>query len=130
MWSYNKQLKKTSQTHVGTFIHHVYLNYLVVRLHRIDLIAVGDVQTQELLTELEEVVETLPFTSLDRDLQTEISLALQPIRSENSQLRRRLRIANQQLRQIQLQAQAKESSQSGVSLEGWQCFLCYITITS
>ncbi|XP_011680994.2 uncharacterized protein LOC105446194 [Strongylocentrotus purpuratus] len=92
------------------------LKYITKELHSANM-KIGDVQTQELLTELEEVVETLPFTSLDRDLQTEISLALQPIRSENSQLRRRLRIANQQLRQIQLQAQAKENSQSGVSLE-------------
>ncbi|XP_041474455.1 uncharacterized protein LOC121423197 [Lytechinus variegatus] len=92
------------------------LRYITKELHCAN-IKIGDVQTQELLSELEEVIETLPFTSLDRDLQTEISLALQPIRSENSQLRRRLRIANQQLRQIQLQIQTKESSQSGVSLE-------------
>ncbi|XP_071505271.1 uncharacterized protein [Diadema antillarum] len=92
------------------------LQYLTREL-RTATMATADMQTQDLLSELEEVVETLPYTSLGRDLQTEVSLALQPMRSENSQLRRKLRLASQQLRQLELQAQGKGSDQSGVSFE-------------
>ncbi|XP_072180777.1 uncharacterized protein [Diadema setosum] len=92
------------------------LQYLTREL-RTATMATADMQTQDLLSELEEVVETLPYTSLGRDLQTEVSLALQPMRSENSQLRRKLRLASQQLRQLELQAQGKGADQSGVSFE-------------
>ncbi|XP_036401710.1 coiled-coil domain-containing protein 14 [Megalops cyprinoides] len=50
-----------------------------------------------LVTEVEQNVCTLPAVVGNTSIQAEIALSLQPLRSENAQLRRRLRIVNQQL---------------------------------
>ncbi|KAG7464089.1 hypothetical protein MATL_G00183560 [Megalops atlanticus] len=50
-----------------------------------------------LVTEVEQNISTLPAVVGNTSIQAEIALALQPLRSENAQLRRRLRIVNQQL---------------------------------
>ena len=60
-------------------------------------------------------MDTLQY--LPPDLQAEVGLALQPLRSENSQLRRRLRIANQQIRQLE-QRKDKENDCPLVDVEG------------
>ena len=78
-------------------------------------LSVEDTDVQRLLTEIEECLDTLQY--LPPDLQTEIGLALQPLRSENSQLRRRLRIANQQIRRLE-KGEDKENVEPPVDVEG------------
>ncbi|XP_044293884.1 coiled-coil domain-containing protein 14 isoform X2 [Varanus komodoensis] len=51
-----------------------------------------------LLDEVEDTVSLFPAAVGSTNVQAEIALALQPLRSENAQLRRRLRILNQQLK--------------------------------
>lgn len=58
-----------------------------------------DTEVQRLIAELEESVCLLPAAVGTTSLHADIALALQPLRSENAQLRRRLRILNQQLRE-------------------------------
>ncbi|XP_016055430.1 PREDICTED: coiled-coil domain-containing protein 14 isoform X2 [Miniopterus natalensis] len=68
-----------------------------------------DSEIQRLITELEACISLLPATSGNTDIQVEIALAMQPLRSENAQLRRQLRILNQQLRE---QGKTKKASGS------------------
>uniref|UniRef100_A0A2K5Q5S7 Coiled-coil domain containing 14 n=1 Tax=Cebus imitator TaxID=2715852 RepID=A0A2K5Q5S7_CEBIM len=56
-----------------------------------------DSEIQRLVTEMEACISILPAVSGNTDIQVEIALAMQPLRSENAQLRRQLRILNQQL---------------------------------
>ena len=79
-----------------------------------------DMEIKRLITEMQECMDTLQY--LPPDLQAEIGLALQPLRSENSQLRRRLRIANQQIRRLE-QAPDKENVAASVDVEGTLCCL-------
>ncbi|KAE8581649.1 hypothetical protein XENTR_v10024875 [Xenopus tropicalis] len=58
----------------------------------------GDGEAFRLITELEHSLDLLPAVVGSTNIHAEIALALQPLRSENAQLRRRLRIVNQQLR--------------------------------
>ncbi|XP_043930852.1 coiled-coil domain-containing protein 14 [Protopterus annectens] len=58
-----------------------------------------DSEVIRLINELEESVGLLPAVVGSTNVQAEIALALQPLRSENAHLRRRLRILNQQLRE-------------------------------
>ncbi|KAL5005634.1 hypothetical protein ScPMuIL_016792 [Solemya velum] len=55
-----------------------------------------DVELNRLVREVDQSVNTIPHLNLN--LRTEVDLALQPLRTENCHLRRRLRIINQQLR--------------------------------
>ncbi|KAL2302171.1 hypothetical protein Nmel_009588, partial [Mimus melanotis] len=59
----------------------------------------GDSEMLRLMSEIEGSISLLPAVVESTNLQAEIALALQPLRSENAQLRRRLRILNQQLRE-------------------------------
>ncbi|CAH2305001.1 Hypothetical predicted protein [Pelobates cultripes] len=59
----------------------------------------GHGEAMHLMNELEHNVSLLPGVLGRTNVQAEIALALQPLRSENAQLRRRLRILNQQLRE-------------------------------
>ncbi|XP_030909329.1 coiled-coil domain-containing protein 14 isoform X2 [Melopsittacus undulatus] len=56
-----------------------------------------DLEMLRLMSEIEDCVSSLPAVVGSTNVQAEIALALQPLRSENAQLRRRLRILNQQL---------------------------------
>uniref|UniRef100_A0A8C8B5K5 Coiled-coil domain containing 14 n=1 Tax=Otus sunia TaxID=257818 RepID=A0A8C8B5K5_9STRI len=56
-----------------------------------------DSEMLRLMSEIEDCVALLPAVVGSTNIQAEIALALQPLRSENAQLRRRLRILNQQL---------------------------------
>ncbi|XP_010179805.1 PREDICTED: coiled-coil domain-containing protein 14 [Mesitornis unicolor] len=56
-----------------------------------------DSEVLRLMTEIEDCISLLPAVVGSMNIQAEIALALQPLRSENAQLRRRLRILNQQL---------------------------------
>ncbi|XP_008568126.1 PREDICTED: coiled-coil domain-containing protein 14 [Galeopterus variegatus] len=58
-----------------------------------------DSEIQRLITEVEACVSMLPAVSVSTDIEVEIALAMQPLRSENAQLRRQLRILNQKLRE-------------------------------
>ncbi|KFP17646.1 Coiled-coil domain-containing protein 14, partial [Egretta garzetta] len=56
-----------------------------------------DSEMLRLMSEIEDCISLLPAVAGSMHIQAEIALALQPLRSENAQLRRRLRILNQQL---------------------------------
>ncbi|NXI76529.1 CCD14 protein, partial [Rhipidura dahli] len=70
----------------------------------------GDSEMFRLMSEIEDSVSLLPAVAGSTNIQAEIALALQPLRSENAQLRRRLRILNQQLREQE--SSEKTSGQS------------------
>ncbi|KAM6397118.1 coiled-coil domain-containing protein 14 isoform 2-T2 [Pluvialis apricaria] len=57
----------------------------------------NDSEMLRLMSEIEDCISLLPAVVGSTNIQAEIALALQPLRSENVQLRRRLRILNQQL---------------------------------
>ncbi|XP_048165939.1 coiled-coil domain-containing protein 14 isoform X1 [Corvus hawaiiensis] len=59
----------------------------------------GDSEMLRLMSEIEDSISLLPAVVGSMTVQAEIALALQPLRSENARLRRRLRILNQQLRE-------------------------------
>ncbi|NXS29156.1 CCD14 protein, partial [Pomatostomus ruficeps] len=69
-----------------------------------------DSEMLRLMSEIEDSVSLLPAVVGSTNIQAEIALALQPLRSENAQLRRRLRILNQQLREQE--SNEKTSGQS------------------
>ncbi|XP_014794320.1 PREDICTED: coiled-coil domain-containing protein 14-like isoform X1 [Calidris pugnax] len=56
-----------------------------------------DSEMLRLMSEIEDCISLLPAVVGSTNIQADIALALQPLRSENAQLRRRLRILNQQL---------------------------------
>ncbi|NXW54339.1 CCD14 protein, partial [Eurystomus gularis] len=56
-----------------------------------------DLEMLRLMSEIEDCISLLPAVVGSMNIQAEIALALQPLRSENAQLRRRIRILNQQL---------------------------------
>ncbi|NXN38785.1 CCD14 protein, partial [Rhinoptilus africanus] len=56
-----------------------------------------DSEMLRLMNEVEDCISLLPAVVGNTNIQAEIALALQPLRSENAQLRRRLRMLNQQL---------------------------------
>lgn len=66
-------------------------------------------EVQRLFSEILQTLETLPYLTMDCDVQTEIAMGLQPLRSENAQLRRKLRISNQQMKEIQKTEQQQQS---------------------
>ncbi|NWU03282.1 CCD14 protein, partial [Urocynchramus pylzowi] len=70
----------------------------------------GDSEMLRLMSEVEDSVSLLPAVVGSTNIQAEIALALQPLRSENAQLRRRLRILNEQLREQE--SSEKTSGQS------------------
>ncbi|XP_013417280.1 coiled-coil domain-containing protein 14 isoform X1 [Lingula anatina] len=60
----------------------------------------GDTEARRLLEEIAKMVRKLSVDSAHPS-QVSVDLAMQPLRSENCQLRRQLRIVNQQLRELQ-----------------------------
>ncbi|XP_067230285.1 coiled-coil domain-containing protein 14 [Chanodichthys erythropterus] len=71
------------------------LKYLLGELKT--LVANQDSDAVRLISEVEQSISLLTVMVGSTNIQAEIALALQPLRSENVQLRRRLRILNQQL---------------------------------
>ncbi|XP_045143515.1 coiled-coil domain-containing protein 14 isoform X2 [Echinops telfairi] len=59
----------------------------------------GDSEIHRLVSEVEACILLLPAVSGNTNIQVEIALAMQPLRSENAQLRRQVRMLNQQLRE-------------------------------
>ncbi|XP_073490591.1 coiled-coil domain-containing protein 14 [Aquarana catesbeiana] len=76
-----------------------------------------DGEALRLVTELEHNVSLLPAVVGSTNVHAEIALALQPLRSDNAQLRRRLRILNQQLRDRERTARSEEQSYEVTSLQ-------------
>ncbi|XP_034515499.1 coiled-coil domain-containing protein 14 [Ailuropoda melanoleuca] len=74
------------------------LKYLLGELKAL-LAEQEDSEIQRLIAELEACIPLLPAISGNTNIQVEIALAMQPLRSENAQLRRQLRILNRQLRE-------------------------------
>ncbi|KAM5335981.1 coiled-coil domain-containing protein 14-like isoform 2-T2 [Glossophaga mutica] len=75
-----------------------------------------DSEIQRLIIELETCVSLLPAANGNTNIQVEIALAMQPLRSENAQLRRQLRILNQQLREQGKTKKASGSQECNVEL--------------
>uniref|UniRef100_A0A673SVR4 Coiled-coil domain containing 14 n=1 Tax=Suricata suricatta TaxID=37032 RepID=A0A673SVR4_SURSU len=75
-----------------------------------------DSEIQRLITELEMCISLLPAISGNTDVQVEIALAMQPLRSENAQLRRQLRILNRQLREQEKTQKAPGSLECNLEL--------------
>ncbi|XP_053100913.1 coiled-coil domain-containing protein 14 isoform X2 [Hemicordylus capensis] len=73
-----------------------------------------DSEILRLLGEVEDCISLLPAAVGSTTVQAEIALALQPLRSENAQLRRRLRILNQQLKE---QERAKKECRPDCNFE-------------
>jgi coiled-coil domain-containing protein 14 len=65
----------------------------------VNFLSSGDVEFKRIVSELETSVNNVSPVKGAFNLQAEIDLAVQPLRSENCQLRRRLRILNQQLKE-------------------------------
>ncbi|KAM9225980.1 coiled-coil domain-containing protein 14 isoform 1-T1 [Dugong dugon] len=74
------------------------IKYLLGELKAL-VVEQGDSEIQRLVTELEACISLFPAISGNTNIQVEIALAMQPLRSENAQLRRQVRILNQQLRE-------------------------------
>ncbi|KAM9548669.1 coiled-coil domain-containing protein 14 isoform 2-T2 [Guaruba guarouba] len=69
-----------------------------------------DLEMLRLMSEIEDCISLLPAVVGSTNVQAEIALALQPLRSENAQLRRRLRILNQQLGERERSEKTSEQS--------------------
>ncbi|XP_025769684.1 coiled-coil domain-containing protein 14 isoform X2 [Puma concolor] len=75
-----------------------------------------DSEIQRLIRELEMCISLLPAISGNTNIQVEIALAMQPLRSENAQLRRQLRILNRQLREQEKTQKAPGSLECNLEL--------------
>ncbi|XP_045758967.1 coiled-coil domain-containing protein 14 isoform X1 [Mirounga angustirostris] len=75
-----------------------------------------DSEIQRLITELEACISLLPALSGNTNIQVEIALAMQPLRSENAQLRRQLRILNRQLREQEKSQKASGALECNLEL--------------
>lgn len=69
-------------------------------------------EINRLVKQIQQVVNSLPQLSETFDLQTEIGLSLQPLRNENSQLRRRLRIVTEEANQEKERLEADRRRQT------------------
>ncbi|KAF6384457.1 coiled-coil domain containing 14 [Rhinolophus ferrumequinum] len=92
-----------------------FIKYLLGELRAL-LAEQEDSEVQRLMTELEACISLLPAISGNTNIQVEIALAMQPLRSENAQLRRQLRILNQQLREQEKTRKASGSWERNLEL--------------
>ncbi|NWT80381.1 CCD14 protein, partial [Lanius ludovicianus] len=108
--SYVKKVLKSRKQNPEEAAHKVRtVKYLMGELRAL-VTDQGDSEMLRLMSEIEDSISLLPAVVGSRTIQAEIALALQPLRSENAQLRRRLRILNQQLREQE--SNEKTSGQS------------------
>ncbi|NWT55723.1 CCD14 protein, partial [Erythrocercus mccallii] len=97
--SYVKKVLKSSKKSPEETAHKVRtVKYLMGELRAL-VTDQGDSEMLRLMSEIEDSISLLPAVVGSMNLQAEVALALQPLRSENAQLHRRLRILNQQLRE-------------------------------
>ncbi|XP_052235577.1 uncharacterized protein LOC127847597 isoform X2 [Dreissena polymorpha] len=83
------------------------LRYLLKELKECNRV-IKDVEVNRLVGDLDDTVNSIPQLALTFNLQTEIDLAIQPLRSENSQLRRKVRMLNQQLKEKEGENEPKD----------------------
>ncbi|XP_058696408.1 coiled-coil domain-containing protein 14 isoform X3 [Poecile atricapillus] len=108
--SYVRKVLKSRKESPEETAHKVRtIKYLMGELRAL-VIDQGDSEMLRLMSEIEDSISLLPAVVGSTNIQAEIALALQPLRSENAQLRRRLRILNQQLREQE--SSEKTSGQS------------------
>ncbi|NWV96007.1 CCD14 protein, partial [Machaerirhynchus nigripectus] len=108
--SYMKKVLKSRKESPEETAHKVRtVKYLMGELRAL-VTDQGDSEMLRLISEIEDSISLLPAVVGSTNIQAEIALALQPLRSENAQLRRRLRILNQQLREQE--SSEKTSGQS------------------
>ncbi|NXC00132.1 CCD14 protein, partial [Orthonyx spaldingii] len=97
--SYVKKVLKSRKESPEETAHKVRtIKYLMGELRAL-VTDQDDSEMLRLMSEIEDSLSLLPAVVGSTNIQAEIALALQPLRSENAQLRRRLRILNQQLRE-------------------------------
>ncbi|XP_071941672.1 uncharacterized protein [Antedon mediterranea] len=109
----------TAAKHCGNQIRTA--KYLLNELHAL-LQDNGDVETQRLLSEMDQTLNTIPYsTNVTPSTSTETELALQPLRNENCHLRRKLRIANQRIRDID--SQLKDQDNPNLELLSSKAFI-------
>uniref|UniRef100_A0A8C3R934 Coiled-coil domain containing 14 n=1 Tax=Cyanoderma ruficeps TaxID=181631 RepID=A0A8C3R934_9PASS len=97
--SYVKKVLKSRKESAEETAHKVRtVKYLMGELRAL-VTDQGDSEMLRLVSEIGESVSLLPAVVGSTEVQAEIAVALQPLRSENAQLRRKLRILNQQLRE-------------------------------
>ncbi|XP_009684021.1 coiled-coil domain-containing protein 14 isoform X2 [Struthio camelus] len=97
--SFVKKVLKSKRESPEKTAHKVRtVKYLLGELRAL-VVDQDDSEMLRLMTEIEDCVSLLPAVVGSTNIQAEIALAIQPLRSENAQLRRRLRILNQQLRE-------------------------------
>ncbi|KAI1898263.1 hypothetical protein AGOR_G00070530 [Albula goreensis] len=102
---------KTAKSHVRT------LKNLLRELRAI----VGDqADCETLISEVEQSIIMLSAMVDHTNIQAEIALELQPLRSENAQLRRRLRIVNQQLMEHERLEKEARSADCNFELDSLQ----------
>ncbi|NWX76567.1 CCD14 protein, partial [Alca torda] len=95
--SFGKEVLKSRKESPEETAHKVKtVKYLLGELRAL-IIDQDDSEMLRLMNEIEDCISLLPAVVGSTNIQAEIALALQPLRSENAQLRRRLRILNQQL---------------------------------
>ncbi|NXY67317.1 CCD14 protein, partial [Glareola pratincola] len=95
--SFGKKVLKSRKESPEETAHKVKtLKYLLGELRAL-ITDQDDSEMLRLMNEVEDCVSLLPAVVGNTNIQAEIALALQPLRSENAQLRRRLRMLNQQL---------------------------------
>ncbi|KAM9305739.1 coiled-coil domain-containing protein 14 [Gastrophryne carolinensis] len=83
-----------------------------------------DGEALRLISELERSVSLLHAPAgANANVHAEIALALQPLRSENAQLRRRLRILNQQLRDCERNTRSDEHQREVAALQAMNATL-------
>ncbi|NXY62191.1 CCD14 protein, partial [Callaeas wilsoni] len=108
--SYMKKVLKSRKESPEETAHKVRtVKYLMGELRAL-VTDQGDSEMLRLMSEIEDSVSLFPAVVGSTNIQAEIALALQPLRSENAQLRRKLRILNQQLREQE--SSEKTSGQS------------------
>ncbi|XP_053260117.1 coiled-coil domain-containing protein 14 isoform X2 [Podarcis raffonei] len=96
--SFDKDILKRKKTSLQKTAQKVKtVKYLLGELKAL-LTDQDDSEILRVLGEVEDTVSLLPAVVGNANVQAEIALAVQPLRSENAQLRRRLRILNQQLK--------------------------------
>ncbi|XP_027740919.1 coiled-coil domain-containing protein 14 isoform X2 [Empidonax traillii] len=105
----NKVLKSRRESPEETAHKVMTVKYLMGELREL-ITDQDDSEMLRLMSEIEGCVSSLPAVVGSTNIQAEIALALQPLRSENAQLRRRLRILNQKLREQE--TSEKKSGQS------------------
>ncbi|XP_050196047.1 coiled-coil domain-containing protein 14 isoform X2 [Myiozetetes cayanensis] len=105
----NKVLKSRRESPEETAHKVMTVKYLMGELREL-ITDQDDSEMLRLMSEIEGCISSLPAVVGSTNIQAEIALALQPLRSENAQLRRRLRILNQKLREQE--TSEKKSGQS------------------